>query len=305
MLCFNYNLLKKEIMKTFAKKISDDIEDLKNLLEEYLLNFSDIIVVDPSHEDAVLFISLSGNNRWRSLNDEGKRIQSRIFSLYNQFTDLVDVLFSEEPKEVTKNFNENKQAILEFIEQNVGTWKTSSKEVFEEVVTILDNQIEILNHIYSSDEKTIVIPDTNALIKNPDLDMWKFNDIDKFEVVLLPTILQELDKLKNHFNKDLVGKVDGIIRRIKGYRDRGRLIDGVTLMKEVSTLRTLSHEPNFEKTLNWLDRQNEDDRILASVIDLTRKHVHSIIVLVTADINLQNKAESIGIPFLEPPQQDT
>ncbi len=292
-------------MKTFAKKISDDIEDLKNLLEEYLLNFSDIIVVDPSHEDAVLFISLSGNNRWRSLNDEGKRIQSRIFSLYNQFTDLVDVLFSEEPKEVTKNFNENKQAILEFIEQNVGTWKTSSKEVFEEVVTILDNQIEILNHIYSSDEKTIVIPDTNALIKNPDLDMWKFNDIDKFEVVLLPTILQELDKLKNHFNKDLVGKVDGIIRRIKGYRDRGRLIDGVTLMKEVSTLRTLSHEPNFEKTLNWLDRQNEDDRILASVIDLTRKHVHSIIVLVTADINLQNKAESIGIPFLEPPQQDT
>ncbi len=61
-------------------------------------------------------------------------------------------------------------------------------------------------------------------------------------------------------------------------------------------------EPNFSKTLSWLDSSNNDDRILASYIEVMKIYLNSPIVIVTNDINMQNKAEFAGLPFVEPPE---
>ena len=86
-------------------------------------------------------------------------------------------------------------------------------------------------------------------------------------MILLPTVLKELDKLKITSREDFRKKVDGLITRIKGYRGRGQLNEGVTLGKGVSTLRSVATEPNMAATLPWLDAANDDDRLLSRNFD--------------------------------------
>ncbi len=91
------------------------------------------------------------------------------------------------------------------------------------------------------------------------------------------------------------------VDKIKGFRSRGRLTDGVPLVEGISEIVAGAVEPDFENTLPWLNIENNNDRILASFIEIIRLHPHSPIILVTRDINLQNKAEFARLQFEEPP----
>ena len=44
-----------------------------------------------------------------------------------------------------------------------------------------------------------------------------------------------------------------------------------------------------------------DDRIVAAALRLQSDHPAGVVVLVTADLNLQNKAAAAGLPYAEPP----
>ncbi|MDQ3997680.1 MAG: PIN domain-containing protein [Gemmatimonadota bacterium] len=70
-------------------------------------------------------------------------------------------------------------------------------------------------------------------------------------------------------------------------------------------MKTIALEPRVEETLAWLDPYNDDDRILAALVEVKRQHPRTPVVLVTRDINLQNKAEYAGLPFIEPPDRPT
>jgi predicted ribonuclease YlaK len=58
-------------------------------------------------------------------------------------------------------------------------------------------------------------------------------------------------------------------------------------------------EPDMDNTLSWLDRDNCDDRIVASVLAVQAEHPNSKVTLVTGDINLQNKADAAFIEVKE------
>src|SRR5262249_1027244 len=157
----------------------------------------------------------------------------------------------------------------------------------------LDAQAALVANLYdASGGEPVYVPDTNALVLNPQLEDWRFEGVARFTVFLLPTVLQELDALKvNHRVEPGRDKSEGLIRRIKGYRARGRLSDGVPLTKGVSTLIAGAVEPDMGNTLPWLDAANNDDRVLAGFIEVMRRYPHSPVTLVTGDLNLQNKAE--------------
>jgi len=84
-----------------------------------------------------------------------------------------------------------------------------------------------------------VIPDTNALLFNPELQEWSFELVRQFIIVLLPTVLSELDKLKmDHRSESVRPKAEKLIRQIKEYPRRGRLTNKVTLVRNrIDTLR--------------------------------------------------------------------
>lgn len=79
------------------------------------------------------------------------------------------------------------------------------------------------------------------------------------------------------------------------------IADGVIVVRDRISLRSLAAEPRVNETLPWLDPAVPDDRIVPSTIEVMRLHSRSTVAIVTADINLQNKAAFADVPFLEPP----
>jgi len=120
---------------------------------------------------------------------------------------------------------------------------------------------------------------------------------------LIPTVLSELDELKvNHRNEAVRSKADTLIHQIKEYRRRGKLADGVPLNNGISSIVSIAAEPIMNESLPWFDPNNKDDRILASLLELIQIYPNSPIILVSRDINIQNKAEFAHFPFVEPPE---
>ena len=164
--------------------------------------------------------------------------------------------------------------------------------------------LEALANLDDPTEGTFVlIPDTNALILSPAFEAWGFAGIPAFTILLLPTLLSELDSLKiEHRNPDVRRKANAVIRQIKEYRRRGSLTEGVSVVNGRIALRSVAVEPRADDLLPWLDPACGDDRMLSGCVEAMRMHSRSVLALVTGDINLQNKAEFARVPFIEPPE---
>jgi len=204
---------------------------------------------------------------------------------------------------------------IDVIDNFVMQWvqKESSWEIpstVEEAKAVFSKKIEcfyqLLQILESYEEHNIIVaPDTNDLVICPDFAAYHIMaGQQKYTLVILPTVLSELDSIKitakDHNFRD---KVKSVIRRIKGFRSQGSLLNGVTVNKAI-TIRLEACEPNFDCTLSWLDPNNNDDRIIASILELQRLNPSAVIILCSADINLQNKAEMAYIPFAEPPTDE-
>lgn len=148
----------------------------------------------------------------------------------------------------------------------------------------------------------LVVPDTNALIRCPDVANYgAVLGTEKFSVVLVTTVLAELDDLKDRGRSPEVRNAAGAaVRRIKGLRDRGTLHTGVPVAGK-TTLRAEHREVRPRDVLDWLHPNVPDDQILAAALDLQARHPSTTVTLVTADINLQNKADVVGVPFADVP----
>ncbi|MDB5978273.1 MAG: hypothetical protein JWR07_5033 [Nevskia sp.] len=120
-----------------------------------------------------------------------------------------------------------------------------------------------------------------------------------FEFLLLPTVLKELDGLKMlHRNPEVRDKAKRAITRIKGWRAQGPLLEGVIADKTIR-IRAVHNEPDVSKSISWLDPKNEDDRIIASILQIQAARPTARVLLVTGDINLQNKADAAMIEIAE------
>jgi predicted ribonuclease YlaK len=152
----------------------------------------------------------------------------------------------------------------------------------------------------------VVVPDTNALLKSADPSHYRGTiDSDAFRFVIVPTVLSELDGLKRtRASQPLGEKAEKVIRVIKGFRKQGSMLEGVTVAKTIKVLM-IATEPRMSGLPSWLDSDNHDDRIIGSVLEIQYRELSSTVVLVTDDMNLQNKAEMAFIPWSELPDLPT
>lgn len=290
-------------MKSVRENLRDLAEQVKESLSELILGHSKIRRWHNPRSS--VFVTLTPF-RWEPLSQEGTQLQSKVLQDYRYFCDLMEVLLVEQPEQVKRDFEKSVKRTRDIIAQ-LATFLESSEEAHEKVRDDIDFQVSLIDRLYDpSGGVHILVPDTNALLYNPDLEKWGFSKIPKFTIVLTPTVLSELDEHKiNHRNEDVRKKADGLIRRIKDYRRRGPLSEGVPIKKGKITLMSVAKEPDFSRTLPWLDSSNLDDRYLASFLEVMFMFPGSVTALVTRDINLQNKAEFARLPFLEPPNPCT
>jgi len=59
-------------------------------------------------------------------------------------------------------------------------------------------------------------------------------------------------------------------------------------------------EVDARGVLGWLDPDTPGDRVLAGALDVQARPPAATVVLLTADMNMQNKAAAVGLLFVDP-----
>lgn len=134
----------------------------------------------------------------------------------------------------------------------------------------------------STNNKKTYVLDTNVLMSDPN-SIFSF---DEHDVIIPMVVLEELDRHKSR--PDEVGRnVRQVTRMLDDLRDRGNLVDGITL-KQGGTLK-IGRIPQIVVCEPGMDPTKADNIIIAyarSVIDS---------ILVSKDINVRVKCDSLGI----------
>lgn len=248
------------------------------------------------------FVIIAPDYVWgeRTLEQEHSHLQlSRRFA---QIVDLLNALLVGAPDSLLTDFVDSQKKFKIWVDLS-SNW--SLTQVVAENTKHLRESAANLRHVLdvlaaAPKDRTILIADTNSLLAEAAPEAYRtVCGVDSFEFVLLPTVLQELDELKvTHRNPDVREKAQKVITRIKGWRTQGSLLNGVKIDKTI-VVRAVHQEPDFSKSLSWLDSSNADDRIVASVMQIQAISPSARVLLATGDINLQNKADAALIETVE------
>lgn len=230
------------------------------------------------------------------------RRQSAIKTAYLDWFERLSLLFRSAPNDLEKRLKDGDDRVRKWIE--LGTNHSIGPDLQLNSRRVADDLREFFEILSLRDGpgRLLLLPDTNAVVAVADIRRFlKLSGSNVLELVLLPTVLSELDNLKI-FARDqqFRDKVAKTVRRIKGWRKQGSLHAGITLYGGI-TVRAIAREPRMAESLSWLDSENRDDRILASALEVQASEPACQVVLVTGDLNLQNKAEAAHLPFAETP----
>lgn len=145
-----------------------------------------------------------------------------------------------------------------------------------------------------------LVVDTNTLLDEPDVAVYKDKLGGRYLVHLLPIVLGEIDELKrsgrNEEVREAARRAD---RRLKSLRDNGDVRAGARVSGDVFAI--FEHaEPRGEHLPDWLDLQVPDDRLVASALLMQSDRPGSRVYVATSDLNLQTKLAAAGLPFIEP-----
>ena len=133
--------------------------------------------------------------------------------------------------------------------------------------------------------------DTNVLLHDPN-SLLNFKD----NHVLIPIeVIEEIDHFKRE-SSELGQNARAVSRLLDGFRQQGRLSEGVPLPNG-GHLRIVLPRPARRSAANGTANgpRSADNRILESATAIRRSHPSRPTILVTKDINLRIKADTLGL----------
>jgi hypothetical protein len=295
-----YNQMPQRTTKTST---AIKLHSLLQSITEGLIDFARHIPVKHFNKYHPGVVVVAPDYYWEETTTAQKTIQLNLKRKFDAWAELFRLALKNAPQELLAK---QKQAITQFemwLNLTGNNWSVSPDALQNELeIRKASQELESLVNILGGTQiaDIIVVPDTNAIIEQPDPVKYRTAlGADAFTFLLLPTVLSELDQLKNHHRDPAFReKVKKVITRIKGWRQQGNLTVGVKVAGTI-TVRTIANEPNMNSTLSWLDATVRDDRIIASILELQVANTASRVVLVTGDINLQNKSEAAMIEYLD------
>ena len=289
----------------YLQRLRLELAEIRGDLDD-LIERSVIVNVNPNTDDSPVVVLGAADWGWAPSDADMTASQMRLSSRYSSWFDRFKLLFPHPTPDVAAKIRD--------VDEFVRRW-TTRPDAWDHTVpptievarqraaaefTTLDQLLEIAAK--SGTDTLRLIPDTSALIRNPDLTSYvRAVSSPTFVVHLVPTVLGELDDLKDRGKtQELRDKAQAVVRRLKGLRDKGNLAAGVNLTKTI-TVQTEAREVDVRGVLDWLDPSVPDDRLLAAALRLQSDHPTGTVVLVTSDLNLQNKADAVGMPYIETP----
>jgi PIN domain len=262
----------------------------------------------PEDPDSVV-IQLWHDYRWGPVDDPGRRLQRQLLETWRPLMERIRLLLAADPSATRQRLDELDAFVTRWLDRPDDefdfTIPKSIPEAQEQFRAELARCFELLDSLGQSSGATTVVPDTNVLIRSPDIARYsQVLGVSAYTVVLVPPVLAELDALKvGRISPEVREKARKFSERIKEWRRRGELHRGVKVQGHV-VVRSEGREPSVEASLSWLDPTVVDDRIIACVLELQRHHPTDRVVLLTGDVNLLAKADMAGIPTADTPDPD-
>jgi rRNA-processing protein FCF1 len=276
-----------------TQKIRHQLKDITDSLSK-LINEIPIKTM----EDVPGIAIIAPDHYFGKLSPEQKNVQLKLKRKYETLSELLKLTFRNAPDGVAQKLDEADETFRAWLELEPSWSLSTNRSSNDETLKKASGKIESLIDILEVDRngQVIIIPDTNSLLISSEPKSYEaISGAKTFVFLLLPTVLAELDSLKIlHRNPEVREKAQKVIKRVKGWRNQGSLTEGVTVNKTITVMAEYIN-PDMTNTLSWLDGNNSDDRIVASVLSIQAAFPSSKIVLATGDINLQNKADSAMI----------
>ena len=287
-------------LHSFRQRLTDELQKVEvAILELWRKSGIDEFRNDPN--SGVLFIVHP--YYWKALPIEHRAEQAKLLGQYRHWYELFYRCHAQHSSDVQDNIDKTNTHLVAAIELK-SDWGTAA--TFEENRVLLASKIRLFSNLleqHAGETEFILVPDTNALLKSSDPAHYgEVIDSTTFRFVIVPTVLAELDGLKRSRAGQALGeKAEKAIRIIKGLRKQGSVLEGVTVAKTI-TVQMIPTEPRIADLPSWLDPNDQDDRIIGSLLEIQCAQPSRVVVLVTEDMNLQNKAEMAFLPWAEPPE---
>jgi len=288
-------------MKSLLEQIIEIGKDSINTLTKYFETCK-IIYQNPVKRIGGAVIINRISFFWgKPIDSNSALLQIEALKSFNPFMEMYKLLLEHFTSSQTKQIKAKTDIIVKLIENSIEP-PSSISNLIDHVTKTIDSLLRYTDNIATEAPKIVVVPDTNSLIACPDPVVYsKVCNTQNFEFIITPTVTKELDKLKiTHRDEGFRKKITSVINRIKGYRNQGSLIDGIKYHNSI-TIKAIAKEPNFLNLPSWLDSSNDDDRLIASILTISIKNPNDKVILVTSDINLQNKAEFAKLNYRETP----
>lgn len=271
-----------------------------------ILESSHIVYVNPNEPGSSVVFVTAADWGWGPSDAAHTAARMRVLGAYRTWRPRMGLLFPHPTPGVANQLDEADRLLERWLlrpgafDYEIPSSVEPAKEVVARHFATLRAILDVVS--VGGDTTPRLIPDTNSLLSNPEIASYPVAaGADRAVIHLLPTVLGELDRLKDQGRtKELQDKAQAVIRRIKGLRQRGNLASGVNLTRAI-VVRADAREPDVRAILDWLDPTVADDRIVAAALTLQAEFAAAVVTLVTSDMNLQNKADAVGLPYIETP----
>jgi len=292
-------------LPSLRDRLARDLADIERQLQA-LLDISAIRYINPNRGDSGVWVVGASDYGWAPSDDAQQLARMKLTRDYEAWYSRFRTLFGGITPELKKSIGKADEFTRHWITRSGGYDHTIPRTITEaKVVAVkrmapLREGLELLG--LQGGGGLRVVPDTSALMDQPALaDYSTVVGAKTFTVHLLPQVLVELDALKDGGRtQEQQKRARAALRGIKDLKQRGELTKGVKLTRGITVIAD-PREPDFTKLPDWLNPQVPDDRVLAGALEIQATHPSSVVVLVASDLNLQNKAEVVGLPSVEPP----
>lgn len=298
--------LPPSLAENLERGLSQIVERMDELLGRSTIDYVPRRAAHESARYGVAFIGLP-DGAWGPLDDAQKQIQRRVLELWDPWVEQMRLLFSRDTQSVQREIDDAAKQVAAWVHRSgheflIPRTIAEAKAVFRRMVEPL---YESLRSLESGDAAVIAIPDTNVLIRTPDVTTYgPVLGTTQYTVLFVPGVLGELDGHKvNHGNQAVRDKARKVSNRIKGWRNQGDIAKGVRVQGDIWA-QVEGKEPDFTKTLSWLQADVVDDRIVATVLEVQRRRPTDRIVLLTGDTLMLAKADAASIPTADTPDPD-
>ncbi|MGD9998361.1 MAG: PIN domain-containing protein [Acidimicrobiia bacterium] len=289
-------------MRPFGERLLDELAEMRTAFRQ-LLDGSSICNVDPNRHGVggMVFIGFA---TWDWTPDDGLiGERTRLLERLDHWASLLLLLHRSAVPTTRERIEGHLGLLRDWLKRDGGDHSIppTIEEASARAEVAFDELVRLVEIGIHGMPATLVVPDTNALIRHPDVASFAAHlGTDDYLVVMPTTVVAELDELKDRGRtEDVRTKAAAVVRRLKGLRDRGDIRVGVPVQGR-TRLRMEHREVQVRGVLDWLDPDVPDDRILAAALDLQARSPAATVVLFTADMNLQNKAAAVGLPFADP-----